>query len=269
MIVTDMDGTLLTGDQKVSKENQAAIQQFKERGGLFTLATGRMEASVRPYIEQLRLNTPIILYNGAKIYCPVTQTYLYEHGVMLPPNLWLSYLSLLHEDVGFFLYQAGKVYTPSVNAIVAEHVKKDSVSCDSWEQARLDEEITKLLIISNDPNRLKQLERITVDSGVPLDFVYSEVNYLEVLPKGVSKGAALQKLVGLFPDSVYTVAVGDNLNDISMIQFADKGVVVANAHPDLKKVADEITVHHEQHAIAKIVQDLLDGEREEKEKLSS
>ncbi|MED1794696.1 Cof-type HAD-IIB family hydrolase [Brevibacillus nitrificans] len=258
MIVTDMDGTLLTMDQKISEENRAAIKRFQDAGGMFTLATGRMEASVRPFIENLRLNTPMILYNGAKIYCPTTQTALYEQGMQLPRHVWQCYLDLLQEDVGMLLYQQGKVYTPRANTIVTEHEKKDSVICGAIEHASLNEAITKLLIISDNPERLKQFERATVASGLPLDFVYSEANYLEILPRGVSKGAALEKLVGLYPFPIYTIAVGDNLNDVTMIQTADKGVAVANAHPELKKIADEITVHHEQHAIAKIIDDLLE-----------
>jgi hypothetical protein len=98
---------------------------------------------------------------------------------------------------------------------------------------------------------------------VACEIVYSESNYLEILPQGATKGNALAALLDILNiDGLHTVAVGDNLNDLSMVRKADCGYAVANAHPGLRDIADAVTVHHEQHAIAAIVQELVDKRRE-------
>jgi HAD superfamily hydrolase (TIGR01484 family) len=63
-----MDGTLLNNKSQVSREKHLAIERFVSKGGKFTVATGRMEASVRPYVEKLPINAPAIHYNGSMIF---------------------------------------------------------------------------------------------------------------------------------------------------------------------------------------------------------
>ena len=68
LICTDLDDTLLTTDKKISAKNKEAIEYFKSEGGLFTFATGRVVQSVNHYIDIIKPNAPIIMYNGCAIY---------------------------------------------------------------------------------------------------------------------------------------------------------------------------------------------------------
>ncbi|HEY5523718.1 MAG TPA: HAD-IIB family hydrolase, partial [Clostridium sp.] len=68
LLVSDMDGTLLNSEKKISKRNLKAIEYFVNEGGKFTVATGRMVQSVEMFINQLKIELPTILHNGAKIY---------------------------------------------------------------------------------------------------------------------------------------------------------------------------------------------------------
>ena len=68
LLVSDMDGTLLNSNGRLSKENIAAIEYFVDNGGKFTLATGRMLPSVKRHIEKIKVNLPVIMYNGTKVY---------------------------------------------------------------------------------------------------------------------------------------------------------------------------------------------------------
>lgn len=67
LFVTDMDGTLLNNEHKISKGNKHMIKRAVEAGVIFTIATGRMYASALPYAQELELDVPIITYNGALI----------------------------------------------------------------------------------------------------------------------------------------------------------------------------------------------------------
>lgn len=92
------------------------------------------------------------------------------------------------------------------------------------------------------------------------ELVYSESTYLEILPRNVSKGNALARLLDYIGAADhYTIAVGDNLNDLTMIQSVHKGIAVGNAHPELKQAASEVTVNHEMNALSKVIYQLLKG----------
>ena len=67
-LVSDMDGTLINSNKEISKENLDAIKYFVNNGGKFTVATGRMVASVECFLDRLNLDLPAILHNGGKIY---------------------------------------------------------------------------------------------------------------------------------------------------------------------------------------------------------
>ena len=92
------------------------------------------------------------------------------------------------------------------------------------------------------------------------DFIRSEKTIYEILPKGIGKGRSIEKLtehLGL--DSRKTVAVGDYDNDISMIRAAGVGIAVSNASQNTLTAADYITVSNEEHAIARVISDIEEG----------
>ena len=68
LLVSDMDGTLVTGNFTIPQRNLEAIERFKQKGGTFTIATGRANTSVEKYNSILNLTTPAILYNGCLLY---------------------------------------------------------------------------------------------------------------------------------------------------------------------------------------------------------
>ncbi|WP_171654063.1 HAD family hydrolase [Paenibacillus foliorum] len=263
LLISDLDGTLLNASQQISSENELAIKRFIEKGGLFTLATGRMEEAVMPFIHKLGLDLPVILYNGAKIYCPVTDKVLYERKLTFPQALWDIIMRRLSDDLVLLVYQGGQVYAPLRNALLEKHELKDAVKCLTFEDKLMLGPVTKLLIISERIEAAKEIEQAVRDSSLPCEMVYSESNYLEILPQHATKGTALRELVRLLKvDELYTVAVGDNLNDLTMIIEADLGYAVGNAHPLLTDAADAVTVHHESHAIAAIIGEFKEKRRE-------
>jgi hydroxymethylpyrimidine pyrophosphatase-like HAD family hydrolase len=91
-------------------------------------------------------------------------------------------------------------------------------------------------------------------------FVSSEQTLCEILPLGMHKGVALQKLVEyLGADLKKTVAVGDYDNDVGMLRAAGLGIAVANSSPAALAAADTVTVSNEEHAIARVITDLENG----------
>lgn len=267
LIISDLDGTLLNNESKISKTNEKWIKRFKDQGGLFTFATGRMEKSIYPYIDKLEIDIPVIVYNGAMVYCPITNKALYKKQLYVSQSMWNE---LLNNDleVGIFIYKDSKPFVLKRNSIVDEFEKKEKVNC---EQGRLEDfidvPVTKILVIMRERSRhedvpeLKNMEKKLVEGKFECDTVFSESNYLEILPKGSSKGAALKELANyLNVTDLQIIAIGDNLNDIPLLKSADIGVAVQNARSGLKEAADKIVEQsNDEDAIAHVIKRILES----------
>jgi Cof subfamily protein (haloacid dehalogenase superfamily) len=258
LFITDLDGTLLNSKQEISMVNKNAIKEFQENGGLFTIATGRMEKAVETFVKELNINIPMILYNGAKVVCPLSGETLMEKHLDTPIEVIQKVNELAKNEVGVLFYQDKEVFTTTKNKYIYEYEEKEKVTVEINEDVFL-KPITKVLLIG-ECEKLKSLETTIHNWNVPVDLIYSEATYLEILPLGSSKGEAVRFLKKhLNHSTMYTICIGDNLNDLSMLHEADRGIAVENAHPELKEIADHVTVHHEQHSLANVLMRLGKG----------
>lgn len=243
LIVSDVDGTLFESGNQVSPATIQRVRDFQRAGGVFTLATGRMKKAIEPFIQQLDIQFPVIVYNGAQIVDTVTDEVLAAHT--LDRELALKALDLLNYFTLDTIMHVNQVpYVKSHTPAVLEHMEKDGIACHPQQDLipLADQAPTKMLIIG-EPAKLKAFaNELIAAAGYDFGPVYSDWNYLEILPEGASKGKALEKLLeikGFSPEEV--VAVGDERNDLSMIRAAGTGVAVANANEELKAAADRIT----------------------------
>ncbi|MEK4303048.1 Cof-type HAD-IIB family hydrolase [Oceanobacillus sp. FSL K6-0251] len=258
LLISDLDGTLLDGKQKISMENKTSIKQFIKNGGLFTIATGRIEESVYPYMQELGIALPVILYNGAVIYDYQKKQRIFEQKITQFTPLF-DQLQTFSEDysIGINYYQNKRAYTLDYNELVKENEIKDKVKVKEIDADFDTSYVTKVLVISNDSANLKKCEQLVQSSDVSCDMVYSDKIYLEILPKDASKGNAVKELLKYIERTdLHTTCVGDHENDLTMLQTADTAYVVENAIDLLKQQNFRETVHHEHHAIQSIIEDI-------------
>ena len=259
MLVTDIDGTLVDARQEVPEENRQAVQRLLAAGALFTFATGRIEESTIPYAHDLKINAPSILYNGAKIVDLERGETLFERN--LPMDRAIAALEVASEfDVKTHVYIDGRVYVARIDSVVRDYAKKDRVDCIETgdlvaflKSGQTHVPPTKFLIIGESES-LGILHREIHAVFPEGSLVESDACYLELLPPGVSKGAALYvlcEILGLDPAD--TVAIGDNMNDVEMIQAAGMGVAVENAHPYAKKQAAFVAPSNEECGVAAVI----------------
>ncbi len=256
-LISDMDGTLLNARKEVSPQNLEAIRFFEEQGGLFTLATGRMEHTVRKYAKLINVNTPVILYNGAKIYDFKEEKALWQQALPVDVHDLIAEIDRRNPDIMQFVYQGTEVVVYQQHPYIYEEVKKRTYiplrHVEGIKEVKKEVPLFKVVLHHTNPERLKQLEK-ELREQTPYPVVYSDEQYLEILPPGVSKGEALKiwaEHTGITLAEM--MSVGDNMNDVEMLQETDWGVAVDNAHPFVKKVADHVTVSCEDHAIARLV----------------
>ncbi len=259
LLVTDIDGTLVDSRQDVPEENRRAVQRLLAAGALFTFATGRIEESTIAYARDLGANAPAILYNGAKIVDLERGETLFERN--LPMEQAIAALEVAARfDVRTHMYIDGRVYVARIDSVVRDYAKKDRVDCIETgdlvaflKSGQTHMPPTKFLVIG-EPKSLSTLRREIHAVFPEGSLVESDACYLELLPPGVSKGAALSvlcEILGLDPAD--TVAVGDNMNDIEMIRAAGMGVAVENAHPYAKDQAAFTAPSNEECAVAAVI----------------
>jgi Cof subfamily protein (haloacid dehalogenase superfamily) len=260
--VSDLDGTLLKSDGKVSAATKELIRAYQRKGGVFTIATGRMEDAVTPYLDHLELEGPVILYNGSKIIDINRNHVLYE--AFLDYDTAKAALKLLRNyDWDVLLYQDRKIYIKMMTPGIEKHVQKEGVACHEVGDLYhfLKSAPTKILIIGHN-GKFKMFEdELKQQLKLKVNFTQSEETYLEILPQGASKGAALKKLAdGLKISMEEVIAIGDHLNDVSMIRAAGLGIAMENAHAELKNNASYITVSNDAEGVKNVIYRVLNDQ---------
>ncbi len=259
LLVCDMDGTLLNSNSLVSSENKAALKRFVEGGGLFTVATGRMEQSVMRYLSDLPINVPAIVYNGAAIYDFKTGRLLWEDNLSSAVVGPVEKVMERFPGIGVEFFHGGRTYMVTENEYTVAHMLREKIQPVITKIEDIPQPWQKI-IFAWDPEKLKPVEEYLKDFDEPFRTVYSEPYFLELLNTNTSKGQALKVLTGMLGlADACVIAMGDNLNDVELIEEAHVGIAVENAHGKVKAAADVCCTHHDRHAVSEVIEWLEDG----------
>lgn len=262
LFCTDLDGTLYSSDKTVSKQNLDAIEYFKSEGGLFTFITGRTPATSKSIYDIVKPNAPYGCNNGGGIYDGESNKYLFN--TTLPADV----IELVREvdkrlpGIAFEHDTEDGAYFNKYNSAMVRYREitgSPDILCH-YEEVK--KPVTKIVFTDDDEEQILLLSELLNNhpKADDFNFIRSEKHLYEILPKGVSKGAALLKMAELFNiKTENTIAVGDYNNDISMVRAAGIGFAVANAVKEVKDVADYITVSNNEHAIAAIIEGIDNG----------
>ncbi len=258
-IAIDLDDTLLRGDLKISDEDKGAIREAIGRGVKVLLASGRMVRSMRPYVEELRLEVPLIAYNGAIIQEAISGEILYHRPVPVAEALRLVD-SFREADVHLNAYINDTLYMDKMtvwgeryaaNAGVEPHPVGDL-------KAALTAPSHKMLGVGEIEAIDAIQTRLRRDFGDVLQFVKSKPTYLEILAPGVSKGLALRELAAQWGlEASEVMAIGDAPNDLSMVEWSGVGVAIGNAAAVVKEKADLIVADHDHSGVAEAIRKVV------------
>ncbi|MGN0162073.1 MAG: Cof-type HAD-IIB family hydrolase [Candidatus Ornithomonoglobus sp.] len=254
LLVSDMDATLLDSEHMVSKANREAIEYFISEGGKFTVASGRMVPAVRAYFDQMTINAPAILHNGAKLYDYDSEAVVFEKFIEEERKQAIKRVHDTRPEFGLEIYSNELVYIYQrcfeTDRFLTKPYKvyyemPDEVWNAPW---------VKALIIGHREqlDEFEPIYRSSYDSGYS---VRSGDNYLDIVATGVSKGKGLIRLAQILqisPEDIY--AVGDNMNDIDMLKAAGQSYAVENAEQAVKDTADEVVPSCDDDPIAYIIQ---------------
>lgn len=255
MLITDLDGTLLPASKEISVADAAAISQFRAKGGKFAIATGRTLQAAQRYLKKLQPNIPVILFNGAAIYDPVAEKWLYTEE--LPPEAAAITRQVLEAfpDVSAEILRTDGTYVSRMTPYEKEHLE----ICQVEPILAMPEEIPHgwlKVLFAIAPERMPDLIAYFQEQNwTCADFVQSEARFYEMLPKGVTKGSALRRYRTICgAESWHIVASGDFDNDLDMLRVADTSACPSNAQPCIKEIANIQLMHScEENAIAELI----------------
>lgn len=262
LLCTDLDDTLLTTDKRISDDNKKAIEYFKSEGGQFSFATGRIPYGASLMLKYIEPNAPMVCFNGAGIYDHTQKKLLWKMALPKEAVKVLEFIDKNYPFSGIEVCTEDELYFCKMNMVVEKHKEHELLPDKYADYHDLTMPWIKVLFmqereqVSTVRDALQNSEFVN-----DFDFIQSSPQYYELLPKNASKGNALLKLAEILniPQN-RVIAIGDNENDISMVKAAGLGVAVANAIPELKDVADFITVDNNSSAVAAIISMLDRGE---------
>ncbi len=255
LVAIDMDGTLLpTFSQTISPRNVQALRAAQQAGITVAIATGRRTAYTAPLLQGLGLQAdmPLITSNGAVTRTldgtPIDRSQLEARvarglcGLLRPfgtlvftfdqvghGELILEDFEQAHQRIALWVEanrDAIDVVKPLENALEDGNDPIQGMVTGGLDNMRLAEQA------------LKSSEWSSFCEAVRTEYPSRDLSILDLLPPGVSKGWALQRLAArLGVDRKETMAIGDNWNDVDMLEWAGQAVLMANAAHDLRTLA--------------------------------
>ncbi|MCI7240038.1 Cof-type HAD-IIB family hydrolase [Aerococcus suis] len=261
LFVFDIDGTLVNDAKEITPKTHAALVKLHDLGYHVVISSGRPFPGVKRVAEMVGgdLVQYASCFNGGLIKDIYSQETLVQSELAPDDVLELLDFAIQH-GVDPHYYNDEHVLTPVAPKFDYIHAEED-LSGLSMKVMNPDEEAihTPKLMFTAPPEILEQAEaQLPEDYYQRFSIVKSEPYFLEFNPLGVSKGNSLAMLadkLGIKQSEVMTF--GDQNNDLSMIEWAGKGVAMGNAITDLKNVADYVTDTNENDGIAQALEEFV------------
>lgn len=252
--MTDLDGTFLNDDKKISDENRSAVERLRQAGGIFTIATGRGYSMAKNMAEDIKLDFPAVVYNGAAIYDFQKEEFLWKCCLDSRAREYLQIVTKRFPDVGIEVLQEKQVYTTHINERERWHLELEKVQPVECRADEIPDGWLKVLF-AGEPDLMDEVQKfIEKQHFEGVNMMRSAEFFYEMLPMNISKGYAFGKLLELTGTTTRTVAAaGDYYNDCDMVKMADIGFAVSNAIQAVKDAADVIVSDNNHNAIAEIV----------------
>lgn len=235
LLALDLDGTTLTEDKVITEDTRIWIQRAVQEGVKVIFATGRGTQTTKSFWEELKLQSPMVLVNGAEVW---------ENPEVLSKRVYIDreHVRQLHQ---LAVEWEAHYWGYSVESLTSKR---------SWTEQMFDRDWMKFGIRHDDLDTIQQLRQIIEGWGT-LEITRSAAVNIEISPKGISKESGVRIVcdqLGIGMDQV--MAIGDNMNDLRLIKAAGLGVAMGNADEELKSAANAITDTNEQDGVAKAIQ---------------
>lgn len=264
LIAIDVDGTLLNSKHELSESNKEWIQIAAQKGAILALASGRPISGLLDVFKQLEIdpsNHYLIGFNGAVVAKASDNSVIFErtidlnlaksileHVSQFPLTTILSrHKNLIVEDSNGYNVH-GEANMNNMNLVVVENLID-----------YIDYQPNKILL-SGEPTLIDQFREEIQRPFIGLvDFVKSAPFYFEIIVKDTNKGTSLDYLAQtLNIKQSEVMAIGDNYNDLSMIEYAGLGVAMGQSDDYIKSRAQFISLSNEEDGVAYAIRNIIE-----------
>ncbi len=256
LIITDIDGTILHNGE-VSEATVQTVNQLREAGHYYTVATGRHFLAIGNLSKRLKIDIPVICGNGTHILD------LKDHTVIQALTIPTENVKKIHEICNkhsalyaVYCTEIIRATKDALNAIWGELRKsKSSKAVSSEELTTYTDNVIKILVIENDSVKRQKIR----DDVLSLDNMHvaaSGESFLDITIKNSDKGVAIKKLAEHLKIPMEdVVAFGDQENDLQMLSAAGVGVAMGNAVPLIKESINTHTDSVENDGFSKYIKE--------------
>lgn len=254
LIALDLDNTLFDDDKQVSQANRQAIQKATQAGIKVVITTGRPLKAIGDLLEELGLNHPMdysVTFNGGLIQRNdghiLDQKSLsrqeVKHLVDTVSALGLP-VDILSEEVVYSIGAKGRPSRyPEANPLLTFK------TLSSFDELPVDCLYNKIVVVTDRDFLDAKIKELPSHVFKDFEAFKSREIIFEIMPKGVHKASGLARLCELLGiDRSQVMAVGDEENDLTMLDWAGLGVAMKNAAPIVKATANVVTTHDNNHS---------------------
>ncbi|WP_321324144.1 Cof-type HAD-IIB family hydrolase [Thiomicrorhabdus sp.] len=242
LVVSDLDGTLLNPEHKLTAKTKQAVHDLVKQGTPFMLATGRHYQDVYLIAEQIGVEMCLITSNGARVHDHKGRL-LYENH--MPANLVERVLELSQNfDIHRNIYQQDLWLVEEPHESLLAIHEESGFEYKFRDFSQIDLNHIDKIYFTAEHSVLQDLEkRLTQEVGDQLYITFTSPEYLEIMNLGVSKGQALQMILQQRNINAENVmALGDGMNDKEMLALVGHGVVMHNASESVKSLFPELAM---------------------------
>lgn len=247
LLALDLDGTLFTGDKQVTPENRAALKAAEAQGVQVVITTGRPLPAIHHILEDLDLydgNHYSITFNGGLVQR--NNGDILSKTEMSREDLRLIYAILEPLGLPMDILSDGIVYSLASRGNHSLYHQANPaltfVEVGSFNDIPEDIVYNKVVVVTDADFLDQQISLLPQELHETYEVFKSREIILEIMPKGVHKAHGLTLLteyLGIKKEEV--MAMGDEENDLTMLEWAGLGVAMANAVPQVKAVAKAVT----------------------------
>ena len=256
LLASDFDNTILNTERPhrtgcpippISQRNVEALHYFMNNGGRFAVATGRALPAFRMFADQVPMNAPAVVCNGAALYDFQAETYL--ETMELPEAVRVQGQAVLDRfpAAAVEAYHLDNViHAVRPNALTRQHQHVTHAGVETADSLlEVPMPLVKIMF-EDEPQSLRSLWDYVRQQPWAADYeiFFSDRSLLEVTRKGASKGAMVARLadmLGIARENIY--CAGDNQNDISMLQLSAIPFAPANCAPEVRQWGARILCH--------------------------
>ena len=275
----DVDGTLTNDDKKIDERTKASIFEAREKGIHIVISTGRNKQGCEWIYKELNLekgNHYLLLINGQEIYDFKNKTYIKDRFIEIDDCFKIEEVAKKYNCLARFTFENEAYFYGSFSSYIREILRKvrnckkkgSMIKGTTYTYKKVPykhyefKKACNKVVFFNDPSFFKKHLKDIQNDLKDFECMMVAGYWMEIMPKGVNKGKALETICDMNDFSMENVmAFGDSQNDISMLEKAGRGVAMGNALKEVKEMADLVTLDNNSNGIGIVIDEKVLGKK--------